>query len=288
MGGRAFSNLRRIKREELNSTFEYVANVLSFHGLTYEYLKKNVMGSVGKQDDSGDLDFAIDMDIFSFNSYKNLAARCREVFGETNVKSSLKARQINIAVPICGDSQNGFVQTDFIYGNAEWLKFTHYSPGKDVSPFKGVFISQTFGVLAKCTVFFKYPADSFDESRLAEVSYAYNLEKGLYLRCRLRNSGGLKAVSEDTFETKCPVIPPRIPRFGYITNVPKVLSVLIAPGVKQKDVATFESLLEVLKQKRFTNETSWNEFAERLTESLKRSAAKREDVNYSHLLKWKY
>lgn len=279
MGGNAFEGLTRIQREDIDPTLRYVACVLDFPGLTFEYMKNNLMGSAGKQDDSGDLDIAMDQELFDHRVLYRLADRCREVFGNEKVNSKgLKADQLNTVMPILSNSTNDFnryVQVDFIYGDSDWLKFSHWSPGKDRSPFKGVLISQTLGVLAKMNVLFRYPKTDDPNLRQAEVAFAYNLERGLSVRCRLRRKdGSFGQVDEDTFETKCPVIPPRVPRFGFMNDPETVVRLCVGKGVKPADIETFEDLLSVLRKTR-SNEW-WENFKGRLVNSLMRSSVKKE------------
>lgn len=244
--------------------------------LDYGYMISNLMGSAGKQDDSGDLDIAIDKFLFTREQFKALAAEGRKILGHDAVKTSL--HQTNMAVPIYGNSQNGFIQVDLIYGKAEWLKFTHYSPGA-ASQFKGVFVSQTIGVLAKMKVLYRYPVDAvvdkdngIDE-RLGEAAFAYDLERGLNVRCRLRMRGGFKPVSIDEFETKCKgPMTPHIPRYGYIDDPATAVRLVVHKDATIKDTETFEILLSFLYKKMSTEE--WDMFKTRLLRSLLKSGAR--------------
>jgi len=151
MGGNAFKQLdvRRIKRVDIDSTLRYVSQHLSGTGMTFEYMKENLMGSAGKQADSGDLDVAVDEDKFNKKTLSTIAQATRSHLGDdiyANTKT-LKGGQIQTAWPINGNPAEGYVQVDFIIGKLEWLKFSHWSPGKDNSPYKGVWISALF----RCT-----------------------------------------------------------------------------------------------------------------------------------------
>jgi hypothetical protein len=160
MGGNAFPHVQvvRVKREDVFPTVQYVVDTLRLEGFTYEYATRHLMGSAGKQADSGDLDFAMnnrparfvgeeDLPVFKL---RDVAARCREVLPEGHVATkTLKGGQFQTAFPVAGDPTKGYAQVDFVAGEPKWLMFTHYSPGQDVSPFKGVTISTLFGVLAK-------------------------------------------------------------------------------------------------------------------------------------------
>ena len=273
MGGRAFENLVRIKREEIPPTLAFLAPEL---GISEEYMLNNMMGSCGKQVDSGDIDIAMDSTRFSKTDFKNLAANARVAFGHDSVKAMLKNGQINVAVPIPNSEDN--VQVDFIYGNAEWLKFSHWSAG-EASDWKGVFISQTFGVLAKMKVLYRYPEDAVVDKdnnvdeRLGEVAFSYDLEQGLRVRCRLRKRGGFVPVSADVFETECAgPMPPRVPRLGYVDDPATALKMLVGPTATLENTDTFEKLLATLRANRTL--TEWVDFTDRLENSLLRSGAR--------------
>lgn len=280
MGGNAFPHLSlvRVKREHVFPTVQHVVNRLALPGFTYDYACKNLMGSAGKQDDSGDLDFAMndrkarfvgesDLPVFDL---REVAARCREVLPSTQVTTKgLKGGQFQTAWPVAGDVSKGFVQVDFVSGDPEWLKFSHWSPGKDFSPWKGVMVSTMLGVLAKMRKDF----EAFDEDgeRYARVGLHYDLELGLHRKwkLRLRKGQGLSEVDADVFETK--VGGPRYGRLGYVTDPHDVLRMLFGEDVLTQEVATFEKLLVMVKM---TMPDRFDEAKERFLEAFSRSAGK--------------
>lgn len=148
MGGSAFKNINisRIKAEDISDTLAYFVNQVNFPNFSHDYVMDNLLGSAGKQADSGDLDVAVDNVLFPWKTFKQHALLAfPEKQRAGNGKNTL---QVNFAVPIKGDPDNGFCQVDLITGNPEWLKFTHYSPGS-ASKYKGVYLSTLIGVLAK-------------------------------------------------------------------------------------------------------------------------------------------
>ena len=283
MGGRAFENLSRIKRADIPLTLDFLAPILQIEPV---YLATNMMGSCGKQADSGDIDIALDMNKFSKTDFFDITKRAQAHFGVGAVSVSGKSvfdfsalianAQFNMSVPI--PHTNDYVQVDFIYGNAEWLKFSHWSAG-DASDWKGVFMSQTYGVLAKMKVLYRYPEDAvldkdnnIDE-RLGEVAYRYNLEHGLRVQCRLRLREGFVPVSADDFETGCEgPMPPRVPRVGFINDPLAVVRMLVGPSATLESTNTFEKLLVSLRADR--NEEEWEVLTDRLAYSLARSGAR--------------
>ncbi len=279
MGGNAFKslNLSRIKRENINATLHHVSTSLD---ISYDYMVQNLLGSAGKQKDSGDLDIALDDTLYSKQNLRDIAERIRRRTGNEFVNTkTLKGGQIQTVWPILfrkyADAPE-LVQVDFILGNVEWLKFTHYSPGLDRSPYKGVFVSQCLGVLAKMKRDWIYPKGAVKDDREWEVSWAYNLEKGLRRRwrCRKQPDQNLSEVDPDWFETNCPVVPPRFVRTGYITDPQEAVRILLGNGILPSHIETFEQLWDVVKRTR--TQEFMDELTPRFHKSFFRSGGKRD------------
>lgn len=278
MGGRAFPGLSlvRVKREDVFPTVEYVVDTLSLPGFTLDYALDHLMGSSGKQETSGDLDFAINNQRTRFLGQKELpvfklrdfATRAREVLPQGHVSTkTLKGGQFQTAFPVAGDPNKGLVQVDFVEGNAEWLKFSHYSPGLDVSPHKGVMRSTMLGVLAKM----KKDFELYDgEDRVARVGLRFDLEKGLYRqwKMRLRDGQGMSVVTADEFETAVPSAP-RFSRLEHVTSPEAALQLLFGFPVSESEVETFESLVDKI---RTHMPERFDEARERFLEAFTRSA----------------
>lgn len=279
MGGNAFKtlNLSRIRREDIQPTLQYVSAVLFEYSdvkldIPFKYMIQNLLGSAGKQKDSGDLDIALDNILYSKQTLQDIAKKVRQEYGDefANTKT-LKGGQIQTAWSVVRADGNitpdQLVQIDFILGNADWLKFTHYSPGLDRSPYKGVFVSQCLGVLAKMQRDWTYPEGAIKDDRVWEVSWAYNLERGLCRRwrCRKQPNQNLSEVEPDWFETHCPVMPPRFIRTGYIAEPQEAVRILLGNDILPSHIETFEQLWDVLKR------TKTQEFMEELTPRFQKS-----------------
>ncbi len=80
MGGNAFKelSLQRIKRENINFTLAYVADNLP---ISFDYMVENLLGSAGKQADSGDLDIALDDETYSKQTLRDIADIVRQRSG---------------------------------------------------------------------------------------------------------------------------------------------------------------------------------------------------------------
>lgn len=277
MGGSAFKNvpIRRIKLDEIRDTLDYFQSVVNYPGFTLEYIQNNLLGSVGKQPDSGDVDIAVDDILFPWKPFKQHALLSfpeRQRAG--NGKNTL---QVNFAVPICGREENGFCQIDLITGDPEWLKFTHYSPGA-ASKYKGVYLSTLIGVLAKMTI--GYLVGESSENAIAKVSWAYDLERGLRRRWMILDHRDLYVeVDPDVWESqlgylmdqgRVPKGPtPRFSRVGYITNPEDVVRILFQGKLEKEEMTDFEVAFNVAKT--LVDPT---QLAQRLTEALQRSGLK--------------
>lgn len=286
MGGNAFPRLdvRRVHRDHIKPTVEFLVETMNFPGFTREYAMDSIMGSAGKQESSGDLDFAMntlaprfvgqaELPVFDLRAF---ARRMREVLPQDHMSTkTLNGGQFQSAWPILGDPVNGFVQCDFLAGDPEWLKFSHWSPGKDNSPWKGVFISTMYGVLAKRLKDFEAFVDNDPEKeRLARVGWHFDLELGLHRKWKMqrRVGQGISDVGPDAVETRFADCP-RLPRLGYLTNPTVVLSVLFESPTVHSDVDTFEKVVQKLRN-RFPEE--FDDLKERFLEALMRSAARNE------------
>lgn len=288
MGGNTFKNLetlRRIKREEISSTLEYVVNLLDYPGLTMEYVNDSLLGSTGKKDSSGDIDIAMNThnsEAFTkkvelFDKH-NFLKRLQQVLPLSKINTTcLRMGVIITAFPIDGKEDNGHIQIDFLFGNREFLKFSHYSPGAQ-SKFPGVFVSQTYGVLAKEKVIFKIlsdiPLNGDGENRLAVIHYVYNLENGLHLRYRMfdEKTKTLQEVDADYFETNCSVIPPRMNRAKFYSNPEDVIRILFGDKYTFDDVNTFEKIVNILRND--LSPEKFDAFRLRFSDSILRSGAK--------------
>lgn len=282
MGGNAFPGLHmvRVRREDVASTVDHVVTAMNMPGFTRKYAMDNLMGSAGKQDDSGDLDFALnnrvarfygepDLPVFSLKAF---AERARSVLPLGHVQTkTLKGGQFQTAFPVAGDPSKGYVQVDFVSGTPEWLKFSHFSPGRDHSPYKGVMVSTMLGVLAKMHKDFELYEG---EERVARVGLRFDLEKGLYRQWKLRKreGHGMSAVTADEFETEV-ASSPRFTRLSHVTSPEEVLKLLFGESVAPGEVDTFEKLVSMV---RHHMPERFEEARERFLEAFMRSAGKNE------------
>ena len=274
MGGNAFKRLDlvRVKREDLSATVQHVVNTLNLTGFTYDYAMSSLMGSSGKKKTSGDIDFCMntcaarfvgELDLPVFDKY-DVLARIKEVLPANHVNTqTLKMGNLMTVWNIAGDHSKGLVQVDFVFGKRDLLLFTHFSPG-DESEFKGVFLSQAFGVLAKMQKDWE-TRDPITHERTGRVGLHLSLELGLFRKweSRRRPGMGCSKTTANEFETRF-ADAPRYTRLGYVDEPEAILSMLFGPGTKHEDVNTFEKVVKHVREKM---PNCYGEFWERFCQS---------------------
>jgi len=120
---------RRIRRDEIMSTVEFLEQITGLD-LTSEIdksdgLPKKWLGSTGRKPDSGDLDLAVDATQTSKEQLEKILKDWAQKQGldpRQNVKKS--GASVHFNAPIMGDPANGTVQTDFMFGDPNWMHFS--------------------------------------------------------------------------------------------------------------------------------------------------------------------
>jgi hypothetical protein len=110
--------------------------------LTGLNLVDNMLGSTGRKETSGDLDLGIDETKIT-----------KDVLIQQLLKRGVKAEDIkksgdsvHLKTPILGDAANGYVQTDFMFGDPEFQKFALNTGESD---YKGVHRAILLASIAK-------------------------------------------------------------------------------------------------------------------------------------------
>ena len=128
-GGNVFKNTDgelltiRINLADISPTISWLEKITGLK------LSKNTLGSVGRKSSSGDIDLAVatdDRDIL-LQQLNDWVTTHKLIADEWIKKTGIS---IHFKTPICGNSKKGFVQTDFMIGDIEWLKFIAYGPGE--------------------------------------------------------------------------------------------------------------------------------------------------------------
>jgi hypothetical protein len=146
-GGGAVPDCGTIHRSEIKSTLTQLSDELEFPFDLNDF----VVGSTGKSEYSGDIDVVLDDKWWGHGSLA-LKQQLIEMFGEERVARN--GSMVHLAYPISNYDESfnerkprtGIVQVDFNFGNYEWEKFYHYSPG-DTSEYKGAHRNLVIGAI---------------------------------------------------------------------------------------------------------------------------------------------
>ena len=126
----------RISRENVVLTVQWLEQLTGLN------LVDNMLGSTGRKETSGDLDLGIDETKIT-----------KDVLIQQLLKRGVKAEDIkksgdsvHLKTPILGDKSNGYVQTDFMFGDPEFQKFALNTGESD---YKGVHRAILLASIAK-------------------------------------------------------------------------------------------------------------------------------------------
>ena len=132
-GGNVFKNAdgseatQRIARDNVVPTVQWLEQ------LTGLSLVDNMLGTTGKKESSGDLDLAVD----ATKVTKDVLVQQLLAKGIDKADIRKTGDSVHLKTPILGDPNNGYVQTDFMFGNPEWQRWSLRGAGEG-SPYKGV------------------------------------------------------------------------------------------------------------------------------------------------------
>lgn len=125
---------QRIDKQNVDPTLQWLEQIT---GLP---LIDNKLGTTGQKATSGDLDVAVDQNQVSKNDLTtSLKQWVREKLPDQDPNQWVKKSgdSVHFKTPINGNVDQGFVQTDFMFGDPEWMKFSLQGTSADDSPFKG-------------------------------------------------------------------------------------------------------------------------------------------------------
>jgi len=123
----------RISRDAVDPTLDWVEKVTGLK------LKDNKLGSTGIKASSGDIDVAVDASkIDKEATYQKLVAWAQKNHPNDSARqwTAKSGTNVHFKTPINGNPANGFVQTDLMFGNPQWMKFALKGSG-DGTIYKG-------------------------------------------------------------------------------------------------------------------------------------------------------
>ena len=124
---------QRIARDDVDPTLDWVEKIT---GIPHKDMK---LGSTGIKSSSGDIDVAINQDeVNKEELYQKLVAWAEKNHPDDPPRAwvAKSGTNVHFKTPINGNPANGFVQTDLMFGNPQWMKFALRGMGDD-TPYKG-------------------------------------------------------------------------------------------------------------------------------------------------------
>jgi hypothetical protein len=143
-GGNVFKNADgseatiRISRDNVVPTVQWLEQLTGLN------LVDNMLGTTGKKESSGDLDLAVDATKVS----KDVLIQQLLNKGIDKLDIRKSGDSVHLKTPILGDPNNGYVQTDFMFGNPEWQRWS-LRGASEGSPYKGVHRQLLMASIAK-------------------------------------------------------------------------------------------------------------------------------------------
>jgi len=126
----------RISRENVVPTVQWLEQLTGLN------LVDNMLGSTGRKETSGDLDLSIDEAKITKDVL--IQQLLRKGISADDIKKS--GDSVHLKTPILGDKSNGYVQTDFMFGDPEFQKFALNTGESD---YKGVHRAILLASIAK-------------------------------------------------------------------------------------------------------------------------------------------
>ena len=126
----------RISRENVVPTVQWLEQLTGLN------LVDNMLGSTGRKETSGDLDLGIDETKITKDIL--IQQLLKRGVDKNDIRKS--GDSVHLKTPILGDAGNGFVQTDFMFGDPEFQKFALNTGDSD---FKGVHRAILLASIAK-------------------------------------------------------------------------------------------------------------------------------------------
>lgn len=84
-----------------------------------------MLGTTGKKETSGDLDVAVNQqDVSKEQLIKQLQIWCKKNKKDPKTWIRKTGISVHFLTPIRGDESNGYVQTDLMFGDPEWMKWS--------------------------------------------------------------------------------------------------------------------------------------------------------------------
>lgn len=124
---------QRINRQDVDTTLAWLEKITNLPHRDFK------LGTTGRKDTSGDLDIAVNQnEVTKEDMIQRLIAWVQKNKPEEDPKQWIRKSGISVhfKTPINGDESNGYVQTDLMFGDPQWMKWSLRGASGD-SPYSG-------------------------------------------------------------------------------------------------------------------------------------------------------
>ena len=124
---------QRINRQDVDTTLAWLEKITNLPHRDFK------LGTTGRKDTSGDLDIAVNQnEVTKEDMIKRLIAWVQKNKPDEDPKMWIRKSGISVhfKTPINGDEGNGYVQTDLMFGDPQWMKWSLRGASGD-SPYSG-------------------------------------------------------------------------------------------------------------------------------------------------------
>jgi len=225
-GGKVFDDVGSIHQSEVLPTLRELENRTGLKNL-----KDHMLGSTGKKQFSGDIDLSVDMPA------DELKQLLKQTFGNA-VKQH--GNTIHVMFPIAsydpqkdldqaiaqGRRRTGFIQVDFMLGDADWNKkyFYHSQSSKIPGKYRNILLANVAAALRKT----KDKGDYIET-----LGYVFSPKEGLSLRKRIQKKGQAKKTDEVLNST---------------TDLNEIAKKLLGDAAKASDLENVETLAAAIQK----------------------------------------
>ena len=124
---------QRIARQDVDTTLAWLEKITNLPHRDFK------LGTTGRKDTSGDLDIAVNQnEVTKEDMIQRLIAWVQKNKPDEDPKQWIRKSGISVhfKTPINGDESNGYVQTDLMFGDPQWMKWSLRGASGD-SPYSG-------------------------------------------------------------------------------------------------------------------------------------------------------
>lgn len=270
-GGHAFQNVGQILKENINETISNLNNMLFKSLGISEDMWTAEIGSVGKKDQSGDIDIAMDFEklkkLFNVENDNDVRKILMNKLSEIGIDNRQVSINVHIAFPIAGTQSGEFVQIDLFPSNdLEFTKQEKFSPYAKDTKYKGVHRRLAIGSLVK-SVTLAIADDAVDEDKQEYIAPDGRKYPGIRFKFITLNSDGFYQVTKSFRGKKTGTFrmnpeEDKSKRQFITKNFQEILDMLFGKGVfdYSKDLYSFETIWNnILMSEKFPYKDKLNE-----------------------------